>query len=118
MDSKKIPLIIKILFDIPHPSEQAQARSRPLLNLGRKFLNSGVDFLPLSRGQVKTEGQGWGPGWLHGHLLGDRSSAHVAQSVEHILGKDEVTGSNPVMGLPRVGRGGEAERELAGEEGI
>ena len=36
----------------------------------------------------------------------DRSSqflmikgAHVAQSVEHILGKDEVTGSIPVMGL-------------------
>ena len=24
-------------------------------------------------------------------------SAHVAQSVEHILGKDEVTGSIPVM---------------------
>ena len=39
--------------------------------------------------------------WLHGHLLGDESSAHVAQSVEHILGKDEVTGSNPVMGSAR-----------------
>ncbi len=25
--------------------------------------------------------------------------AHVAQSVEHILGKDEVTGSIPVVGL-------------------
>ncbi len=25
-------------------------------------------------------------------------NAHVAQSVEHILGKDEVTGSIPVMG--------------------
>ena len=25
--------------------------------------------------------------------------AHVAQSVEHILGKDEVTGSIPVMGF-------------------
>ncbi len=25
-------------------------------------------------------------------------SAHVAQSVEHFLGKEEVTGSNPVMG--------------------
>ena len=24
--------------------------------------------------------------------------AHVAQSVEHVLGKDEVTGSSPVMG--------------------
>lgn len=25
-------------------------------------------------------------------------SAHIAQSVEHFLGKEEVTGSNPVMG--------------------
>ena len=25
-------------------------------------------------------------------------TAHVAQSVEHFLGKEEVTGSNPVMG--------------------
>ena len=33
--------------------------------------------------------------------------AHVAQLVEHVLGKDEVTGSNPVMGSaamkPRAG---------------
>ena len=27
--------------------------------------------------------------------------AHVAQSAEHILGKDEVTGSIPVMGFFR-----------------
>ncbi|GEM_PF-4271275 len=27
-----------------------------------------------------------------------RRCAHVAQSVEHILGKDEVTGSIPVVG--------------------
>jgi hypothetical protein len=25
-------------------------------------------------------------------------NAHIAQSVEHFLGKEEVTGSNPVMG--------------------
>ncbi len=25
------------------------------------------------------------------------TSAHIAQSVEHFLGKEEVTGSNPVM---------------------
>lgn len=29
--------------------------------------------------------------------------AHVAQSAEHILGKDEVTGSIPVMGLEKKG---------------
>ena len=64
---------------------------------GAYVSNSGVDFLPLSQeGAELDDGLGT---WLHGHLLGCRSSAHVAQSVEHILGKDEVTGSNPVMGL-------------------
>ena len=29
------------------------------------------------------------------HCIDD--SAHIAQSVEHFLGKEEVTGSNPVM---------------------
>ncbi len=27
----------------------------------------------------------------------NKPSAHIAQSVEHFLGKEEVTGSNPVM---------------------
>ena len=31
-------------------------------------------------------------------------SAHIAQSVEHFLGKEEVTGSNPVMGSSGVDR--------------
>jgi hypothetical protein len=31
------------------------------------------------------------------------ATAHVAQSVEHFLGKEEVTGSNPVMGSKRFG---------------
>ena len=62
--------------------------------------------------------------------------AHVAQLVEHVLGKDEVTGSNPVMGSvavkPRVGtltaefRSGEQkdlkpqgkEIRISGERGI
>jgi hypothetical protein len=30
--------------------------------------------------------------------LVENDLAHVAQLVEHILGKDEVTGSSPVMG--------------------
>jgi hypothetical protein len=29
--------------------------------------------------------------------LNSRGCAHIAQSVEHFLGKEEVTGSNPVM---------------------
>ncbi|CAJ2377101.1 MAG: hypothetical protein IBGAMO2_570014 [Arenicellales bacterium IbO2] len=31
-----------------------------------------------------------------------RPSAHIAQSVEHFLGKEEVTGSNPVVGSGRA----------------
>ena len=31
-------------------------------------------------------------------------SAHIAQSVEHFLGKEEVTGSNPVVGSMDAGR--------------
>ena len=34
-----------------------------------------------------------GPAWT-----GNTIEAHVAQSVEHVLGKDGVTGSSPVMG--------------------
>ncbi len=32
---------------------------------------------------------------VRGNVSGD---AHIAQLVEHILGKDEVTGSSPVVG--------------------
>jgi hypothetical protein len=31
-------------------------------------------------------------------IVGIPRHAHVAQSVEHFLGKEEVTGSNPVVG--------------------
>ena len=34
------------------------------------------------------------------------SFAHIAQSVEHFLGKEEVTGSNPVMSSNAVWRRG------------
>jgi hypothetical protein len=30
--------------------------------------------------------------------------AHVAQSVEHFLGKEEVIGSNPIVGSTKKGR--------------
>ena len=33
---------------------------------------------------------------------GVMTSAHIAQSVERFLGKEEVTGSNPVMGSSGV----------------
>jgi hypothetical protein len=37
----------------------------------------------------------------HNFTLFTFKGAHVAQSVEHILGKDEVTGSIPVMGFEK-----------------
>ena len=41
--------------------------------------------------------------------------AHVAQVVEHFLGKEEVTGSNPVMGSGRAARAMTARRDQAGD---
>ena len=38
--------------------------------------------------------------------LKSSSFAHIAQSVEHFLGKEEVTGSNPVMSSNAVWRHG------------
>ena len=40
------------------------------------------------------------------------SRAHVAQSVEHVLGKDEVTGSIPVVGSIHQGCAAGRLREL------
>jgi hypothetical protein len=90
------PKIFQKTFDIVGGCPQSRARSRPLLNLGRKFQIRAWTFCLYRRDRRRDKGRVW----LHGHLLGDESSAHVAQSVEHILGKDEVTGSNPVMGSP------------------
>ena len=40
------------------------------------------------------------PAWCGGLRAwsGEARLAHIAQVVEHFLGKEEVTGSNPVMG--------------------
>jgi hypothetical protein len=48
----------------------------------------------------QAEGRGFEPRFpLHFvvTIFGGEDQAQVAQSVEHILGKDEVTGSNPVL---------------------
>ena len=44
-------------------------------------------------------GRPTGPAWT-----GNTIEAHVAQSVEHVLGKDGVTGSSPVMGSSPLAR--------------
>jgi hypothetical protein len=36
--------------------------------------------------------------WVRSPSPAPELFAHIAQSVEHFLGKEEVTGSNPVMG--------------------
>ena len=46
---------------------------------------------------------------------GGSAYAHVAQVVEHFLGKEEVTGSNPVMGSGRAARAMAARRDPAGD---
>ena len=50
------------------------------------------DFLISGRGQNRFAAR------VAAEALGWRRAAHVAQLVEHVLGKDEVTGSIPVMG--------------------
>ncbi len=40
---------------------------------------------------------------LYGKKLYNRNSAHIAQSVEHVLGKNGVTSSNLVVGLDKEG---------------
>ena len=51
--------------------------------------SGGRRLLTMSRSQGRVAHAGFDRGRY--------SSAHVAQSVEHFLGKEEVTGSNPVM---------------------
>ena len=53
----------------------------------RKRIESGFFALVRSDGENKAE-----------TLILKKAKAHVAQLVEHVLGKDEVTGSIPVMG--------------------
>ena len=40
----------------------------------------------------------YSPKLFYAFCVLSKSSAHVAQSVERVLGKDEVTGSSPVAG--------------------
>ena len=52
----------------------------------------------------QAEGRGFESRFPLQEKIGDLSSAHVAQSVEHILGKDEVTSSILVVGsIPFLG---------------
>ena len=53
-----------------------------------------------------------------GRTFGSPERAHVAQSVEHVLGKDEVTGSIPVVGSRMTGAPStEAPAAVVGKEG-
>ena len=50
--------------------------------------------IPATRSKLKPRVGGLCPGKIARVAV----FAHIAQSVEHFLGKEEVTGSNPVMG--------------------
>jgi hypothetical protein len=99
---------------------RARAGGRPGSPGGRPTANRGnssvVERQPSKLGVAgsnpvsRSIGQVWvslatgrrdaGPAWTR-----DVIEAHVAQSVEHVLGKDGVTGSSPVMGSsPLAGR--------------
>ena len=56
---------------------------------------------PVSRSRVfaSTRGNDFCEAFFtDGFRLSGAAEAHVAQAVEHFLGKEEVTGSNPVVG--------------------
>jgi len=48
-----------------------------------------------------------------GRTRDERIDAHIAQTVEHFLGKEEVTGSSPV-----VGSSNRRDREASGAVGM
>ena len=55
---------------------------------------------PVSRSMVTSAACPGGPkvAWSEERVAPDIERAHVAQSAERVLGKDEVSGSNPDMG--------------------
>ena len=78
---------------IPSPAPRVtRVETRAAANGGRRFL---TETIAEARAEMST----LGPRRAHAGLeRGRYSSAHIAQSVEHFIGKEEVTGSNPVMG--------------------
>ena len=60
---------------------------------------------PVSRSRYRGGGARRGAGASpRAETSGTMLGAHVAQSVEHVLGKDGVTGSSPVMGSSPLAR--------------
>ena len=47
------------------------------------------------------------------HVKNSKFYAHIAQEEEHIIGNDEVTGSNPVVGSEKLDLMGVDEHERA-----
>ena len=69
-------LIVWVRFPLPAPKKGEKKAERAKVSAG------------LARATLRTLS----------FLLSTLKRAHIAQSVEHFLGKEEVTGSNPVMG--------------------
>ncbi len=100
------PSEVRILPSPPPDRECARATSRVTRSSGNSSAGRASAF--------QAEGRGFESrfplqvcGGDAGTIRSGGQRAHVAQSVEHFLGKEEVTGSNPVMGSSRSveGRG-------------
>ena len=71
--------------------------SNPPLSTNSKRCRAGIAQLARARA-FQARGRGFEPRFPL-HVLRGGWGAHVAQSVEHVLGKDEVGGSIPLLGF-------------------
>ncbi len=79
-------LIMRVRFPLPAPCRT------------RIFVNMWTDVNMWTNATDASDNRHCLPRWQM------KLSAHIAQSVEHFLGKEEVTGSNPVVSTKGRGR--------------
>ena len=71
----------------------------PFCRKGLFFIHSRAGIAQLARASAfQAEGRGFESRFPLQNLKWGFPNAHVAQTVEHFLGKEEVTGSSPVVG--------------------
>src|SRR6266851_2340083 len=90
------------------PSKLGVAGSSPVSRSSKPRCANAIVPLPSREGvRVRLQAVGNYIVWN----CSSATSAHVAQSVEHFLGKEEVTGSNPVVGFPNLAADSRARQE-------
>ncbi len=98
--------LYKILLDLRLPfSYLVDSRKTffgntgPFYRKGSFFIHSRAGIAQLARASAfQAEGRGFESRFPLQNLKWGLPNAHVAQTVEHFLGKEEVTGSSPVVG--------------------